>query len=237
MPATAAPRNVELEMAELYLVRHGQASFGSENYDQLSEIGTRQATWLGEYFASRDIDFDRVVVGTMQRHQQTLDAILGGLGRPVERIEQHAGLNEYSFRALFDGLGERHQQLKALAKGTKRDFYTGLKQVLKLWAEDEIDGPVPETWSAFQQRVQAARQAIQRGPGKRVLAVTSGGAMAVMLQQVLQAPSETAIELNLQIRNSSFCRFFFNPESIHLAGFNIDPHLDHPERRQFQTYA
>lgn len=224
-------------MAELYLVRHGQASFGAENYDQLSEIGERQAAWLGEYFASRDIGFDRVVVGTMRRHQQTLDAILNGLGRPVEHIEPHVGLNEYNFRALFDALGDRHHQLKASATGTKRDFYAGLKQVLKLWAEDKLEGPVPETWSAFQQRVRAARQAIQQGRGKKVLAVTSGGAMAVMLQQTLQAPAATAIELNLQIRNSSFCRFFFNAEAIHLAGFNIDPHLDHPERRQFQTYA
>ncbi|SAL86566.1 phosphoglycerate mutase [Caballeronia arvi] len=224
-------------MAELYLVRHGQASFGSENYDQLSAVGERQAAWLGEYFASRDIGFDRIVVGTMRRHQQTLDAILSGLGRPVGHIEQHAGLNEYSFRALFDALGERHYRLKALAGGTKRDFYMGLKQVLRLWAEEKLEGPVPETWSAFQQRVRAARQAIQQGPGKRVLAVTSGGAMAVMLQQVLRAPAETAIELNLQIRNSSFCRFFFNAETMHLAGFNSDPHLDHPERREFQTYA
>ena len=29
-------------MGTLYLVRHGQASFGSDHYDQLSELGRRQ---------------------------------------------------------------------------------------------------------------------------------------------------------------------------------------------------
>ncbi|HEX5612745.1 MAG TPA: phosphoglycerate mutase family protein, partial [Burkholderiales bacterium] len=48
-------------MAELYLVRHAQASFGTEDYDRLSELGRRQARWLGEYFAERGMRFDRVV--------------------------------------------------------------------------------------------------------------------------------------------------------------------------------
>ena len=30
-------------MASLYLIRHGQASFGSDHYDQLSPLGQRQA--------------------------------------------------------------------------------------------------------------------------------------------------------------------------------------------------
>jgi broad specificity phosphatase PhoE len=173
----------------------------------------------------------------MRRHQQTLDAIFAGLGRPATHVEEHAGLNEYDFRALFDALGEQHGELKASASGSKQDFYKGLKQVLRLWTEDKLSGPLPETWNAFQQRVRAAREAIQQGAGKKVLAVTSGGAMAVLAQQILHAPAATAIELNLQIRNSSFCRFFFNADAIHLASFNSEPHLDRPERRRFQTYA
>ena len=61
-------------MAELFMVRHGQASFGTGNYDQLSALGERQGVWLGEYFAERGIAFDRVVTGSMQRHRQTAAA-------------------------------------------------------------------------------------------------------------------------------------------------------------------
>ena len=74
-------------MAELYLVRHGQASFGAANYDQLSERGVQQSVWLGEYFAQRNLSFDRVICGTLRRHEQTVEAILRGMGRPDAQCE------------------------------------------------------------------------------------------------------------------------------------------------------
>ncbi len=224
-------------MAELHLIRHGQASFGAENYDQLSDIGTRQARWLGEYFADSQLRFDRVVIGTMRRHRQTADAILEGLGGPAAEITQHAGLNEYDFDALYRAASDENPALSALAQGSKRDFYTGLKQVLHLWAANRLSGPVPETWQQFQRRVQDARQAIQRGGGQHVLVVSSGGPIAVAAQQVLQAPDATAIALNMQIRNSSVCQYFFNADAMSLASFNCLPHLDRPERREFVTYG
>ncbi|MGF6810566.1 broad specificity phosphatase PhoE [Paraburkholderia sp. Clong3] len=224
-------------MAELHLIRHGQASFGAENYDRLSDIGTRQARWLGEYFADSKLCFDRVVIGTMRRHRQTADAILEGLGSPVVEMTQHAGLNEYDFDALYRAAGDDNPALSALAQGTKRDFYVGLKQVLHLWSEDRLPGPVPETWQQFQGHVRDARLAIQRGGGQRVLLVSSGGPIAVVAQQVLQAPDATAIALNMQMRNSSVCQYFFNADAMSLASFNCVPHLDRPERREFVTYG
>ena len=68
-------------MAQFYLVRHGQASFGSDNYDQLSPLGHQQARWLGEYFAERDMQFDGLITGDLVRHQET-----GAAGN-----EQHQG--------------------------------------------------------------------------------------------------------------------------------------------------
>ena len=87
-------------MAELFLVRHGQASFGTGNYDRLSALGERQGVWLGEYFAERGIAFDRVVTGSMRRHRQTADAIFRGLGSSAG-YDEDPGLNEYDFRALY----------------------------------------------------------------------------------------------------------------------------------------
>jgi len=224
-------------MAELYLVRHGQASFGAADYDRLSERGEQQSVWLGEYFARQDIVFDRVICGTLRRHEQTVDGILRGMGISGTRYEQHAGLNEYDFQGLFAALGEDFPELTRLASGSMRDHYRALKQVLHLWSEDKIRGPVPETWVAFQQRVAEARAVIQAGGGQRVLTVSSGGPIAVTAQQVLAAPPASAIALNLQIRNSSVSQYFFNAESFQLATFNGLPHLDDPERRGFQTYG
>ena len=224
-------------MAELYLVRHGQASFDAANYDQLSERGVQQSAWLGEYFAQRNIVFDRVICGTLRRHEQTVEAILRGMGRPDAQCEQHAGLNEYDFQGLFAALGDNHPELTRMATGSMRDHYRALKQVLQLWSEDKIRGPVPETWAQFQQRVADARAALQRGGGQRVLAVSSGGPIAVTAQQVLAAPAASAIALNLQVRNCSISQYFFNADAFQLATFNGIPHLDHSERHDFQTYG
>jgi broad specificity phosphatase PhoE len=223
-------------MAELYLVRHGQASFGADNYDQLSSLGRQQGQLLGEYFAERDIVFDHVLVGTMNRHRQTADAIFQGSTEGASFTE-HRGLNEYDFVALFDGLGDEHHELQLLAKKGKKDFYKALRQVLLLWMEDRIEGPIPETWSQFQQRVADARSYIQGLKGQRILAVSSGGVMAAMMQQTLGAPREKVISLNLQIHNCSFCRYFFNADSFHLASFNSIPHFDNADCSNFITYG
>lgn len=223
-------------MAELFMVRHGQASFGTGNYDRLSALGERQGVWLGEYFAERGVAFDRVLTGSLRRHRETADAIFRGLGSAAG-YDEDPGLDEYDFHALYGALGDDNRELKVLAGGSMRDFYKGLKQVLRLWAEDAIDGPLPESWGQFQQRVAAAREKIQGQGGRRVLVISSGGPMGAFAQQVMQAPASTAIELNMQIRNTGICQYFFNAETCHLASFNGIPHLDLPQRRDSVTYG
>ncbi|KVZ38650.1 histidine phosphatase family protein [Burkholderia ubonensis] len=224
-------------MAELYLVRHGQASFGTENYDRLSALGEWQSVWLGEYFAQQDIAFDRVICGTLARHAQTVDAILRGMGREDLGYDRHPGLNEYDFEGLFAAAAADYPELARLAAGSMKEHFRALRQLLQLWSEDKLSGPVPETWAQFQQRVADARAAIRQGGGQRVLAVSSGGPIAVTVQQVLAAPPSSAIALNLQIRNSAISQYFFNADAFNLASFNGIPHLQDPERHAFRTYG
>lgn len=207
-------------MAELYLVRHGQASLGSDNYDRLSKTGERQCVWLTEHFARNGLRFDRVVTGTLRRHAQTLDAIRCALPDLPVDCEILPGLDEYDFHALFRALGAEHCRLAEAATGDSRAFFKTLRQVLHLWAEGALDERVPETWSAFQQRVAAARATIQQGGGQRVLAITSGGVIGA---------------LNMQIRNSSVTHCYFNHEAFQLSSFNAVSHLDDPQRHAFQT--
>jgi broad specificity phosphatase PhoE len=223
-------------MAEFYLVRHGQASFGTDDYDRLSTLGEQQSLWLGQYFAERDIQFDRVIIGTQVRHRQTAEGICRGMGRsPI--FTEHPALNEYDFFGLYNALGEEQAELKRLASGDKRDFYKGLKQVLQLWADNKLAGTLPESWEAFNQRVNDVRQVIQQCGAQRVLVVSSGGPIGMMGRQVLEAPANTAIELNLQVKNSSFSHFYFNARSVKLASFNNIPHLDQPGRLYAISYG
>ncbi|EEE16465.1 phosphoglycerate mutase [Burkholderia multivorans CGD2M] len=230
-------RSVGHAMAELFLVRHGQASFGTDDYDRLSDVGVQQGVWLGEYFARGHAPFDRVICGTMTRHAQTVDAILRGMGRDDMPVERHPGLNEYDFHRLFAAAASDYPEIARLAAGSMHEHFRALKQVLQLWTEDRLGPAAPESWAHFQQRVADARAAIRQSGGKRVLAVSSGGPIAVTIQQVLTAPPAIAIALNLQIRNSSLSQFFFNAEAFHLASFNGIPHLEDPERQSFRTYG
>ena len=223
-------------MAEFYLVRHGQASFGTDDYDRLSPLGQQQSLWLGHYFAERDIQFDRAIIGTQLRHRQTAEAICRGNGQDLA-LGEHAGLNEYDFDALFKALGDGHAGLKRLATGDKRTFYQGLKQVLQLWADGQLTGTLPESWEDFARRVDAARHFIQQCGAQRILVVSSGGPIGMMARQVLQAPAHIAIELNLQVRNTSFSHYYFNQRSMKLASFNNIPHLDVPARLEAISFG
>jgi len=222
-------------MAELFLVRHGQASFGADDYDQLSSLGEQQAFWLGQYFADRHIEFDQIIIGTQLRHRQTAQHLCRGLDH-LQTSDQHAGLNEYDFYAITEAMEHQYPQFMPPVKGDKRAYYKVLKQALELWSTDQLDA-VPETWQSFMARVAEAQQFIQQSNAKRVLVVSSGGPIAALAHQVLECPTATAIELNMQIRNTSICHYYFNSESIRLASFNNIPHLDQPGRMDAITYG
>ena len=63
-------------MATIYLIRHGQAQFGMEEYDALSPTGIEQAKLLGASFLQRTIIPTKIISGAMKRHQQTMDYCL-----------------------------------------------------------------------------------------------------------------------------------------------------------------
>jgi broad specificity phosphatase PhoE len=224
-------------MATLYLVRHGQASFAAENYDRLSELGQRQSAWLGEYFAERGITFSRAVCGTLERQRHTARAVLEAMGSDLAAAE-HPGWNEYSGEALYKAyLGD--EWAHARAKGDVRAVYRTIKAALLAWSEDKLQGPLPETWRGFGERVADAMQSACAGlpEDANVFAASSGGAIARGVADLLQAPASTAIELNLQFRNSGFCEIFFSPRSMRLVSFNCVPHLERGDRRSAITYS
>ena len=87
-------------MGTLYLVRHGQASFGADDYDQLSALGRRQSVRLGEYLRGKGLTFDAVLTGTLRRHAQTWDGIAEGAALDLKPV-LWPGLNEYDSHAVI----------------------------------------------------------------------------------------------------------------------------------------
>ncbi|MBT8142171.1 MAG: histidine phosphatase family protein, partial [Gammaproteobacteria bacterium] len=107
-------------MAELYLIRHAQASFGAANYDKLSELGHQQSHWLGEHLARHAFDFDTVVLGDMVRHRETLEGLHKGLQShqnfsvlddKIQSATVMPQLNEFDFKAVAEGFLKLNPEL------------------------------------------------------------------------------------------------------------------------------
>ena len=231
-------------MGAIYVVRHGQAAFGTDHYDRLTEIGFTQARLLGAYFGLRGIRFDAVFTGTLRRQAETARGILEGhpeQGTPPPQ-EIFSGLDEYNPEAVVMAFnGDMPAPEPAAARrdpAVLRDHFRLLREALLAWAEDRTQPLGMPAFGAFQEGAVASLiDARQRFPDGNVLIVTSGGPIAAMVAAVLKAPPAAAVELNLRIRNSSLSEFAATPRRHHLVSFNGLPHLDTNADAALTTYA
>ncbi|MCL6417360.1 phosphoglycerate mutase family protein [Aestuariirhabdus sp. Z084] len=225
-------------MSDIYLVRHGQASFGAENYDQLSELGYQQSRWLGEYFEQQGVHFDRIVMGGQARHRQTAESLCSALSNPAP-LECLEGFSEYDFEAILHRYLEQNPALRPNGDESDRSvYYRLLIKALHAWSANELEGDLPESWQQFEQRVEQSLQQVRDLPkGSNTLIVSSGGAISLAATQVLQAPACTMISLNLQLRNTGVTRLRNSSSRAHLFSFNEMYHLDHSDRQHAITFS
>jgi len=224
-------------MGTLYLVRHGQASFGAADYDRLSELGERQCWALGQWLRERGAAFDGVVVGTLRRHAQSLAAIAEGHG-VLPEATPWPGLNEYDPEALVRAV---HPALKPATDGHGAEAYRThfrlLREALLAWIEGRSVPAGMPSWAEFAAGVAGALDHVRSRHAGDVLLVSSGGPIATAVAQVLGAPPQAMVELNLRIRNSALSEFAFTPRRHSLLSFNHLPHLNDPGRRGWVTYT
>ena len=225
-------------MPTLYLVRHGQASFGAANYDQLSPLGQQQCLQLGRWFKARGRRFAAVFTGTLQRQVQSQAAMAAGLGAEhlPEQFEQLPGLNEYDSAAVIAAL-----QPQPLAKPDTPALYRAhfqlLRQALVAWMAGQTQPVGMPSYAAYVAGVRDALDRVRAIPDGDVLMVSSGGPISTAVAQVLGTAPEMSIELNLRIRNSAVTEFVFNAKRHSLLSFNTLPHLDAEEFAGWVTYT
>ena len=230
-------------MGTLYLVRHGQASFGAADYDQLSELGAQQCLALGQWFAQQGLHFDAVLTGSLRRHAQSLQAISTG-HRDVPAAIIRPGLNEYDPQALVRAFMpelDLHPGLHSSDPAQRAEIIKGhfrlLRQSLAAWMAGSTQPAQMPAWPDFLAGVVGALDEVRNLYTGNVLIVSSGGPIATAVGHVLGAGTDATIELNLRIRNSAVTEFAFNAKRHHLLSFNHLPHLHAPERAGWQTYA
>jgi broad specificity phosphatase PhoE len=222
-------------MGTLYLVRHGQASFGAADYDQLSELGVRQCRQLGRYFRERGVAFDAVLVGTLRRHTQSLAAIADGFGALPPALPW-PGLNEYDSAAVVHAI-HPDPLPPADSPETYRHHFRLLREGLSRWMAGAAEPAGMPSYVDWVAGITAALDHVRTQHSGNVLLVSSGGPISTAVGHVLSTPPETTIELNLRIRNSALTEFAFTPKRHMLVAYNHLPHLDHPERADWVTYT
>lgn len=215
-------------MAELLVIRHGQASFGADNYDRLSELGRRQSERAGEHL--RDIGWtpDRVVTGTLRRQTETLAAM------GLDAGETHPGFDEYDFHDLlhvrFGG------EVPDPVRSDRKTHFRTLRETVLDWQTGGCAG-ARETFAAFEARVDAARASAVQDGAERVLVVSSGGVIGQLARMALEAPAPQMMALNLQVRNTSLTRFITTPNRFFLHEFNALPHLSDAAHAHLVSYS
>lgn len=213
-------------MGEIILVRHGQANSGAtdeESYDRLSDLGHQQAKWLGDYLHAREKPFDKVISGSLRRHRETAAGI--GYGDP----DIDPRLNEMD----YFNLGQSLEDVHGVPFPGPEEFAAHVPQVMEAWHKAEIMGV--ETFSSFEQRVTSVLQEAAK-PGSRVLCVTSGGVIGMIIRHLLKLDPTRLAHVLLPIMNSSLHRVHVIPQGPILASFNAVPHLDRDDRLHALTH-
>lgn len=224
-------------MGTLYLVRHGQASFGADDYDRLSELGHRQCEALGQALRQRGLQPAAVLLGTLRRHQESWQALARGLGAPSVPTQAWPGLNEYDSLALLQAQGGEPLPPHDTPEGFKAHFRR-LRQALLAWMDGRIQPQGMPSYADFRAAVVQALSHVQaHHVGQSVLLVSSGGPIATAVAHVLGAPAHTAIDLNMRLRNSSLTEMVVGPKRLELLAFNTLPHLEDEARRSWVSYA
>ena len=224
-------------MGNLYLVRHGQASFGAEDYDNLSALGHKQAQQLGAYFKQKNMHFDAVLMGSLKRHAQTYAGIAQGAGFSLNLSKEPLvwpGLNEYDSEAVIAAIHPGKLD-KPDTPEMYRHHFRLLKDGLTQWMNGVVSPVGMPSYVDFQQGVVSALDHVRKNHTGNVLFVSSGGPISTAVGHILGTTPETTIELNLRIRNSSVTEFAYTPKRHMLVTYNTLPHLE--ELPDWVTYS
>ncbi|HEY1029516.1 MAG TPA: histidine phosphatase family protein [Pseudomonas sp.] len=231
-------------MGSIYLIRHGQASFGADDYDVLSPIGVRQAEVLGEHLDQLGIVLDRCISGSLQRQQHTANAALQRMSA-VPALEIDAAFNEFDADAVIrtllpDLLPEEPEALHVLRNGAQNraEFQRLFARLIQRWISGEHDKPGLQSWQAYVEQVAGGlRRILEQAHNKQNVAVfTSGGTITALLRLITGVPSQKAFELNWQIVNTSLSQLKFRGSEVSLASFNSHVHLQLLKAPELITY-
>lgn len=226
-------------MATLLLVRHGQASFGTEDYDELSERGLAQSLRVGEVLRERGERVAALWSGPMRRHRQTAQGLLEGLRADLPIVELPA-LAEFDHHEVIVRHDPRYEHASFIATlkadpNARALFSTMFREAMARWVGGRFDSEYAESWAAFRQRGESALGTLAQTAraDECHVVVTSGGVISVIVQALLGLTTEKALALNWRLANASITRVSVDAKGRPaLLTFNEHGHFLGPDPSQ-----
>jgi broad specificity phosphatase PhoE len=228
-------------MSALLLVRHGQASFGSTNYDRLSSLGEEQVGHLRDHFTRSGQKVDAIYSGSLYRQRSTAEILDGTAGCGLATLP---AFDEYDAQSLI----ERHAALTgapltglqgSAATLDQRNFQRRLEAVGLAWVNGELDHPQLESWTTFRARVADGLGQImaREGRSRDIVISTSAGVIGAAVAHVLGLDDHRALHLSWVVFNASVTRIRYDGTRCSLESFNVVSHLEtQPEPRRLLTH-
>jgi broad specificity phosphatase PhoE len=219
-------------MPTVLLVRHGQASFGAADYDLLSDVGRRQAEIVAASLAERGYNPSRLVSGTLRRQLETA-AAFAVPGAPQLEVEPR--WNEYHADDVLAHHSDSALRLEADGASetmTNRGFQAALEPALAAWVAHAERSPTAQTWPRFSGAGTAALGDLagEMTSGETAIVVTSAGAIAALVGNVLGAPAEVFPALNRVLVNAAVTKLAIGSTGISVISFNDHTHLEAIDR-------
>lgn len=210
-------------MSVLYLVRHGQASFGTDDYDRLSDLGKAQSRTTGRFLAAQGIEPHRIVHGEMLRQRQTAEGLLEGMGLSMD-AHVDSGWNEYAAWELTGVLDD----VDPRAKHDSKIFQGELERGAARWASGEHDEDYRETYKQFTSRVERALDdaVAAMGSGQSTIVVSSAGAIAWTAARLIGGGFDQWMAFNRVTINTGITKIITGQSGTSLISFNDHGHQD-----------
>lgn len=230
-------------MSKIYLIRHGQASYLSDDYDNLSDKGILQSNALGTYFFKNNIQFDKIFIGKLNRHQQTFDGfsqVFSEKGIALPKPLYLEDLNEHqvpeALMLAYDDFIYQYDEAKKLFDEIKKEPNLTRRNSIKifeLFMREYASGRYPfehesiQSWSHFRLQAKRGIASILENTNKNetVGVFTSGGTKSSIVGDSLGVTEEKISELNLAFRNASFSQLLFSEDRLNVLSLNETPHL------------
>ncbi len=234
-------------MSQIYLIRHGQASFGTDNYDRLSFTGKQQAEILGDYFAGLGLRFQAVYSGSLQRQIDTAKIVLSRFPEAAapsgpEISDDFDEFNSAPFvKAQLSDLENTNPSMVSALEKINSDpqaFKLVFGQAMLRLADPECNVPGIETFQVYVKRV---GEGIRRIAGENredanIAVFASSGTTAAVLQTALGLSDEITIRTGWHILNSSVSVFDCRDQRLSLKSFNSIAHLEVRKNPELITF-